>query len=430
MLRTFSLWLLLIVSAAIFTTACTKDDMSFGHDYLNKSDFVQAFIDSSTVIGTTTVLDDSLRSSYIMYMVGQTAVPGFSTQSKAEFMNRFYFENLSIDLSAKNTKLQLKSITLELAPKPQFLGDSVFGQKIEIRELTQDITREKVKEYYNTGARPDIASDILGTTEFQARPSDTTAIKFTFPAARAETLFGDIRQFYEQDTSAFYNDSVLNRVFKGLHIKSLEGNAIMNYGVRIVIETNQGTVNLLPTLYAYNQTAAQDGTPFSQQELDLYVQVLTMFEHTYIEEIQSQLNKPSDISYVSGLMGLKTQLKFEDFNRWKDSLVVFNFASLQVPVIKQINRPNEVEMQNKTLRLNIYNAEHKLVAASPVTPETADSVMYNFDITQFMTVLRRNAQQASDYTFEIVMPDNNRYGNAFKIDATDNRIKLILRYSR
>jgi hypothetical protein len=365
-----------------------------------------------------------------MYMLGQTSVSGFSTQSKAEFMSRFYFEDLSVDLSNKATQLQ--SITLELIPKPQFLGDSVPKQKIEVRQLTQELTREMVQTYYNKGIRPaNILSNVLGTVEFEARPSDTIAtIKFPFPDASAKTLFNNIQQLYSQDSSTFYNDSVLNSVFKGLHIKPLEGNAIMNYSIRIAIVTDKDTVSLLPTVNAYNQTTAQSGAALAQKELDLYVQVLTMFEHTYIDEIQTQLNKPNDISYVSGLMGLKTQLTFEDFNRWKDSLVVFNSVLLQVPIIEQINRNNEVEMPNKSLRLNIFDAERNLITPSPVTPATADSVTYTFDITRFMSVLRKNDTQASDYSFEIVMPDNNRYGNAFKIDALNNKIKLILRYSR
>ncbi|MCL2328840.1 MAG: DUF4270 domain-containing protein [Bacteroidetes bacterium] len=429
MLRTFSLlWTLLVLSAAIFTTACTKDELAFGHDYLNKSDFVRAFIDSSTTVSTTTKLDNKLRSTYIMYMVGQTSVDGFSTQSKASFMSRFYFKDLTVNFKDKD--IQLEGIELEMVPLRQFLGDTTAHQIFEIQELTDTLKREIVADYFDKGIRPTTLisnAKLLGTKGFIASTSDSTNFKFKFPAERAKNLFDSICNFYSQDNSLFYNDSALNSVFKGLYIEPLESAAIMNYRVRIVIKTNKGEALLFPAKNAYDQTTDSKGNPIPEKELDLYVQALTIFDHKYINEIQSQLNKPSPTAFVSGFMGLKTQLQFNDFDRWKDSVVVFNAVNLHVP-IEQINKKEYVEMHNKTLRLNIYNATNKY--SFPFTPSTADSVMYNFNITPFMTALRRNAEQASDYTFEIVMPENNRYGNAFKIDATNDKIKLVLRYSR
>jgi len=436
MLRTFSLWTLLVLSAAIFTTACSKDELAFGHDYLNQSDFVGAFIDSSATVSAITQLDNAMRytrAPYIMYMVGQTSVPGFSTLSEASFLNRFYFDNLTVNFKDKG--IELASITLELMPIPQFLGNTKSEQIIGARELTGNITRGIIKEYFETGVRSEelktliSSTKILGTSKFEASPGDSTKIiQIPFTEERAKELFKGICSFYSQDSSVFYNDLQLNTIFKGLYVESLseKESVIMNYKVRIVIKTkNNGEVQLLPYAGAYDQTIDSKGNDIPQKELDLYVQPLTVFKHTYTGEIQSQLNKPSQKTYVSGLMGLKTQLKFNNFDHWKDSAVVFNAANLYVP-IKQFTKSSEVEVHNKTLQLNVHNSITK--KSYSFTSSAVDSTMFNFNIAAFMTILRKNAEQASDYTFEIVMPDNIRYGNAFEIDVA--KIKLVVRYSR
>lgn len=429
MLRTFLLhiYILSALCSAVFMSACTKDELNFGYDYLNESDFVKAFVDSSIAVSVTTRLDSELRSTFIVYMVGKTSVPNFA-ESQASFMSRFYFNDLAVNF--KDDKLQLESITLRLVPLRQFLGDTTAVQTFEIYELTQPVTKEIAAEYFDEGIRPSTlisSARTLGSKSFTAFPSDSAKdFTFQFPAEKAKELYAHIRSFYSQDSSLFYNDSLLNNAFKGLYIKPLEGAAIMNYATQIEIKTHKGTEHytalLKPTVDAYNDTT------LAESRRDLYVQALTIFDHTYTGEIQSQLNTQNATSYVSGFMGLKTQLQFPDFDSWHDSVVVFNSVNIQVP-ITQINKSSQVEMHNKTLWLYIYDAERKL-AVPIIAPSSADSVVYNFDITALMPTLRRKSASASDYTFEIAMPYNNRYGNAFTIDALNNKIKLIIRYSR
>lgn len=429
MLQKFPLWTLVALCAAcVFTTACTKDDLDFGYDYLEKSDFMSAFVDSSTQITLSTQLDNTLRSQYILYMAGKATTPVAETQ--ASFMNRFYFKDLSSDLANKDR--QLESIMLELIPLTQFVGDTTAEQTFEIRELTQFITNDVVTNYFTKSILPtDIisSSTVLGEQSFVAYPSDSAKnFQFLFPEERAQKLYNDICSFYTKDSSQFYNDSLLNNAFKGLYVKPLAGSAVMNYNVHVVITTTiNGTTEktrLLPSLDAYNDVSITD-----ESRRNLYVQALSIFEHTFTSEIQSQIGKSGNVAYVAGLLGLKTRLQLENFNHWKDSLVVFNSTHLQMN-IEQMNAANEVEVNNQRLRLYIYNADNDLVAGSPIIPSTADSVLYDFNISNFMMILQNNSAAASDYTFEIGIPDNNRYGNVFKIDALANEMKLILKYSR
>ena len=425
MLRTFLLHIYIL--SALCISACSKDELNFGYDYLDKSDFVKAFVDSSITVSATTRLDSELRSTYIVYMVGKTSVPNFA-ESQASFMSRFYFKDLAVNF--KDNELRLESITLRLVPLRQFLGDTAAGQTFEINELTQSITQETLAKYFDEGIRPSTlisSAHTLGSKSFTAFPSDSTQdFTFQFPTEKAEELYATIRSFYSQDSSLFYNDSLLNNAFKGLYIKPLAGAAIMNYATQIEIKTHKGTEHyttlLKPSVDAYNNTT------LAESRRNLYVQALTIFDHTYTGEIQSQLNKQSATSYVSGFMGLKTQLQFPDFDSWHDSVVVFNSVNIQVP-ITQINKKSQVEMHNRVLFLYIYDAERNAIGV-PIMPSSADSVMYNFNITAFMPTLRRQSAKASDYTFEIAMPYNNRFGNAFKIDALNNKIKLIIQYSR
>ncbi len=423
MFQKYLLWTLLALCFS--SVACTKDELTFGNDFLNKSDFVRAFIDSSTTVTTSTQLDAKLRSTDIVYMVGKASVSGFA-ESEASFMTRFFFKDLAVNFRDNNVKLD--SIVLRLVPKSRFLGDSIPAQTFKIYELTQPITKEIVAAYFDEGKRPDNlinGARLLDSKTFIAKPSDSLAdFRYRFTDEQAQNLFNRFRESYRQDTSLFYNDSVLNSVFKGLYIKPEVGSAIMDYAVEIEIRTHKGTEKhtslLKPTVDAYNNTTLAD------ERRNLYVQALTIFDHEY-DEIQTHLDMPSEISYVSGFMGLKTQLKFNDFDNWKDSLVVFNMVTVSVP-IEQINPEDLAPEMPMGLQLRIYDAEQKEVAIINSAP--IDSAMTNFNLTPFMPILRRNSTLASDYTYEIVVPYNNVYGNAFKIDAAENKIKVEIRYSR
>ncbi|MDR2963035.1 MAG: hypothetical protein LBU90_05330 [Bacteroidales bacterium] len=413
---------------ALLFSACNKDEMDFGHDYLNKSDLVRAFIDSSTTFSTTTRLDSALRSTNLVYMLGNVQVPGFST-SKASFLCRYYFKGFAVNLTAPD--IVLEKIILRLRPNKQFSGDTAALQEFKISELTSVLTREIVADYFDKGIRPTAlitSATLLGTKTYSVENMLDSAkdFQFEFPATRALQLFVQIQSFYKQVTDKAaerLQDSALNAIFKGLYIQASQGAAIINYSTRIEIHTNKGIAYLEPSAIAYDDAS----TSVTDADRKLYVQALSVFDHVFTSNVKSSIGVATSPSYAAGFMAVKSQLNFNDFDRWKDSAVVFNAVNVFVP-ITLLNAANTLDSPTKTPYLRISNADKSYVF--DFVPTVGSDGIYNFNITPFMSVLRRGTAKASEYSYEIIMPSNNRYGNAFAIDAANERTRVEIRYSR
>ena len=62
----------LICCLSIILSSCKKEDQIIGIDVLEPSDLLTTYVDSvSTTISFSTLKDDSIRSEYITYMVGE-----------------------------------------------------------------------------------------------------------------------------------------------------------------------------------------------------------------------------------------------------------------------------------------------------------------------------------------------------------------------
>ena len=61
----------------------------------------------------------------------------------------------------------------------------------------------------------------------------------------------------------------------------------------------------------------------------------------------------------------------------------------------------------------------------------ADSSKFEFNVHPFLVQLFNNSSKAETYEYEVVVPENNTYNNAFVLDGTQtDKLKLVITYTK
>lgn len=402
--------------------SCNKEKITFGTDVLQNEDFVGAYVDStSVVVSYTPMLDDSIRSSKITYMIGSTSFDD-GTQTRADFMSRYYFTSLSAPLK----ECTLDSICFIMYERSQFYGDTNKTQTIQIFELTDSVTKNHCKEYYEDATKPQNViqtATLIGQKTYKPVFDTTANFSYTFPQQYAANLFSKIQTIYSQNKDVQTVDSLLIQVFKGLYVTSaFENTAILNVYPQISIYAHKGDstyrVDLAPTATPYTASSTKDPSL-------VYLQALSMFHHLHSAEVNSVLNTPGNDAFVQGFAGIKTTVNLSGLSSWQDSSVVFNSVKLYVPYVYD-SKKNFAPKQLP--QLHIFNPVGAKILS--LDSYTYDSTYFIYNLNGVMTYVNNNQYNANDYKFELVMPDNNVYGNMVKIDAIAKQSKLKIIYSK
>ncbi|OQA98612.1 MAG: hypothetical protein BWY22_00779 [Bacteroidetes bacterium ADurb.Bin217] len=409
--------------------SCNKDAIPFGSDVLQDEDFVGAFVDSTSVIvDYTTLNDDSIRSSYLTYMIG-SASHNDGSQARADFMSRFYFTSFAAPLA----ECTLDSICFVMYERSQFYGDTNALQTIQIFELQESLSKDICKAYYEDAVLPQNLINtalLLGQKTYKPVFDTSAHFNFKFPQPYAADLFARIQSIYEQPDDDDKLDSIMKRVdslliqtFKGLYITSAyQNSAILNVYPQISIYVSKGStkyqVDLAPTATPYTASSTSDPSL-------VYLQALSMFHHIHSAQVQSALNTSGVDAYVQGFAGLKTRVNLHGLQSWQDSSVVFNSIKLYVPYVYD----SQQNFAPHTLpQLHIFNPEGTKFLT--LDSYTYDSTYYIYNLNWVMTYVKNNSFNLDDYSFELVMPNNNVYGNMITIDAIAKQSKLKIIYTK
>ena len=402
--------------------SCNKEKIPFGTEVLQDDDFIGAYVDSTSVtVSYIPVKDDSIRSSKITYMIGSTSFAD-GTQTRADFMSRFYFTSLTAPLK----ECTLDSICFIMYERSQYIGDTNKTQTIQIYELTDSITKNHCKAYYEDAVIPQNLVEtglLIGQKSYKPVFDTSSNFSFKFPQQYAANVFARIQAIYDQTKDVQTIDSLFIKTFKGLYVTSAYQNAaILNVYPQISIYVSKGTtkyrVDLAPTATPYTATSTKDPSL-------VYLQALSMFHHIYSTEVTSTLNSKGDVAYVQGFSGIKTRVALQGIGAWQDSSVVFNSIKLYVPYVLD-TKPNFAPA--KMPQLLVYNP----LGTKVLTLEcyTYDSTYYIYNLNALMPQANNNKYNPNNYMFELVMPENNLYGNMLKIDALVKQSKLKIIYTK
>ena len=414
--------------------SCDKGDNTIGLDTLPGTDLLKTLVDStSTTITLSTTDDDSVRSSAVSYMVGEMN-DDVMGKTRAGFVTRLYVQGLNLDDLAN---FVLDSACFRLSKSHKYVyGDVNTAQTFSLYEVTQDVTVEDCKNYCQSKTMPTCLSSLtpLMDIDFKKHADSDTSYLYKLPDEVVNAIFSKISACYDASQSPQHFDSLFIKQFKGIYLTTK--NDAFNNAQSVIVhcipelkfyfhnKSDATTESLVfaPSPQAYNK-------PLSSDPSQIYLQAINVYEHEYPTTISSNLNTEASETYVQGFNGLKTKVHFSGLESWRDNMqlnssdpLLINIARLSIPL---------KESRNAYLPLNlrIYNDSRDLIYST--MSATKDSTCYLFDIQYFMQYLYDHSAMADDYSYEICIPENNIYGNAFVLDGTaSNKLKLTITYTK
>lgn len=419
-----SIFLELLFCLTFLFVSCEKEDQLAGLGMLPSSDILNTCVDStSTLISFSTVVDDSVRSSYVTYMVGENNDDDFG-RSRAGYMTRLYLQGKMGDLS----EFTLDSASFQLSKSAKYAyGDATVAQSFSVYEILQDITVDDCAKY-NVGAqKPSCLSSLseIMTFEYPAYNDTMSVYRKNLDSEYASNLYNKILSFYNVDSSLQHFDSLFIKKFKGIYVTTKNNqfnnvNSVITHSVpelNFYLSSKDTAVKLVfaPSPQSYLE-------PLSSDPSQIYMQAINVFEHQYPSEIT--LNTETTVSYVQGMLGLKSNLKFSGLDIWRDSVMVVNHAKLIVPKMERTSWADYLP-----LNFRVYDSKKSLVFST--MSSTTDSTDFEFNVQGFLLYLFNHSAKSDTYFYEISVPENNTYGNAFILDGTETeKLKLIITYTK
>ena len=416
----------LVCGLSIILSSCKKEDQILGIDVLQPSDILTTCVDSvSTTISFSTLKDDSIRSEYITYMVGENYDDVFG-KSRAGYATRMYLQGMMGDL----TGFKLDSVCLRLSKSAKYAyGDTNVAQTFSVYELLQDITVDDCAKYNQKAEIPSFVANKkkIFDVNVPAYCDTVSSYVFKFDADYGKELYAKLLQNYNTDTTLKYFDSLFIKQFKGLYIttKDDQFNQVQAVITHCVPEINfyvSGSDTTKKLVFAPSPQAYT--SPVSNDPSQIYLQAINVFEHEYPSELASAIGTSTTQSYVQGMVGLKTKLTLSGLETWRDSLVAINVAKLSIPLQERTTWSEYLP-----LNLRIYDSKRNMVYSTMST--IADSSKFEFNVHPFLVHLFNNSPKAETYDYEVVVPENNTYNNAFVLDGTQTeKLKLVITYTK
>ena len=405
--------------------SCDKEDQTIGIDMLSPSDLLTTRQDStSTGITMKTVLDDSVRSTKITYMVGENYDNALG-KTRAGVATRLYLQAMAGDISG----YKLDSVCFSLAKSSTYYyGDTTVAQTFSLYELNQAITVDECEQYEQYGTMPScIASKTkIRDIAFAAYQDDNTAYSYKLDATYASNLYSRLKECYATDASIQYVDSLFLKKYHGIYlttkndafnnVKSVIAHCVPGITFYLSSQDTTITLKLAPSPQAYD-------SPLSTDPSQIYLQAINVFQHDYSTTSVS-LGTTSTTSYVQGFLGVKTQLSFSGLDTWRDSAMAINYAKLYIPI-----ESRDTWSEYLPINFRVYDAKRNLIY-STMSIEGKDSTNFVFNIHNFLLHFYNNTATADEYTYELSIAENNTYGNAFVLKNIADKMKLVITYTK
>ncbi|MEJ7692564.1 DUF4270 domain-containing protein [Daejeonella sp.] len=331
--------LTLLISLFIFS-ACQNTD-SIGLDVDPSTGISGNFIDTATIRSSTVREDSILTNTLTQYPLGYFNDPllGKTAANIA----------LSLTLANNNTTFGtapiLDSAVLVLHYGDEFYGDSTSKFQIEVRQLAEQLN--KTKSYFNNNTGFNVNSAVIGSKLVTIRRKDSVKVNQIIKG-KADVIKTKAPQIRIPISASFINNNFINaapanfstqalfiKFIKGLHLKVNEAQSSGPGGIAFL---NLRDSSRLDVYYKNTSGTTIDTTLLSFPILNGSEPVAAQFTHDYTgTNVQTQLNNPTtqyDFTYVQGLAGLRTKLRFPHLEKLKQlGNITINKAELIVTVV-------------------------------------------------------------------------------------------------
>jgi hypothetical protein len=338
-MRLYKLDLLTLLISLFILSSCQETD-SIGLNVDPATEIKGSFIDTITVTSTTVAEDTIITNTLEQYPLGYLNDPvmGKTTANIA----------LSLTLDppglAFGTSPVLDSAVLVLYYGNEFHGDSTSKFQVEVHQLSDALSEST--PYYNT--KPvGFNSSILGSkslrfnlkdsvkvTELVAGKADVQKSKAPHIRIQLDRNFVTTN-FLNATSTVLASNAELNKAIKGLY---LTVNKTQTTGSGGITYLNLTDSSRLEVYYKSQNGALIDTTLHKFPIKNNSAPVIADFKHDYTgTNIQTQLKNPNtkfDFTYVQGLAGLRTRIRFPYIDKLKSiGNITINKAELIVSVV-------------------------------------------------------------------------------------------------
>ena len=425
-------FLTLLTLCTLLLCSCKKDIDTIGLNLQNGT-LGNAYIE--VPLSAHSSLEDSIYTKNLLYtLLGEIHDPVFGTTG-AGFCSQF-------DLQGSNThlgdNLELDSVILTLQ-YAGYYGDTLSGLRLEVYELSEDLTRA---QYYSTDNNPSHQGINLVYSTAPVLPTPTTRVKVDtlnyspHMRIRLTNAFGT--RLLNFSSSELNNTSSFQAAFKGLVVKATAN------GTGNLCYFNPASAMTGLTLYYKADGETKKYTFPVSTECTRY----NFFTHDYScaeanfqrQVINGDSSLGGEVLYVQPTGGVKTHVDLTKLTEWSAGKnIIINKAEL---VITNLN-PSETELtppSNLGLQRILSDGTATYLPDDAVYTSTSyfggsydsGTKEYRFRVTYYIQELLRNGQ-INDKGINIVSTGSGVRGNRLVFRGTDesytDRLKLAIYYT-
>lgn len=340
-MKLYKLDLLTLLISLFILNGCQNTD-SIGLDVDPSTGINGKFTDTITVRSSTVREDSILTNTLKQYPLGFFNDPVFGKTAA----------NIALSLTMVNnnttfgTAPVLDSAVLVLHYGDEFYGDSTSKFRIEVRQLAEQLTANK--NYFNNSGF-NVSAAVIGSQLVTIRRKDSVkvnqiitgkpdAIKNKAPQIRIPLSSSFINNnFINAAAANFSTQDVFRKFIKGLHLRVNESQSSGPGGIAFL---NLSDSSRLDIYYKNTSGTTIDTTLLSFPITNnvAAVPIAAQFTHDYTgTSVQTQLNNPNtqyDFTYVQGLGGVRTKIRFPHIEKLKElGNITINKAELIVTVV-------------------------------------------------------------------------------------------------
>jgi len=346
---------------ALFFFSCEDETSVLGFKNQNQK-FEASYIEIP--IESSVLLLDSQRTSNFVFqnetnrlLIGQYTDDKFGGVAANAYTQ--FFTNSGTKLPADVT---YDSVTLQIVLDFYNYGstDALSSQSISVYELDEELKSENRRYYFNK-SEAIVKPTPLGTKTFAVSPkeldgfiadkTDTTIlVKVPLDKAFGQRIFDNAllyRDATKPEDSIFINQSEFTKLFKGLSIKTDNGDKIIgvstNSAVTLHYHLNTDTAKLNLHLGFFGVTS------FSQVKNDR-----SSSDLAGLTQYAQDFSPATDLRYIQSGTGVYTKLDFRKFFEFCDTIpnVVINSAQLSIGSVVESDYIRPADLVLRILRSN------------------------------------------------------------------------------
>ncbi len=435
--------MLVILSAGIYLTACTKKAQLIGKEIRPTTDIEVEMNDTASIVAYSVLTEPIITTNYGRILLGSTMDPVFG-KTTANYFTQLRLKSGIVNFNFGQNAV-IDSLILTLA-YDGYYGDTTTMQTLRVYELNEKMISDSGFYYYSNDQISHYATEI-GRTTFQPQPNTPVYLKDSnavAPHIRINLMeltdeFGN--KFLNTPIETLGDNEKFDDYINGLCVISdpvNEGGAIMyinilsSYTDLTVYYRNDASNDISYIMNLYDSV-----THFTQYDHNNYLDASPEFKSQVLD---GDTSLGQDKLYIQSLSGVATKIKFPFIKNFKSiGKIAINSAELTVRGLEENNSvmPDRLTIVEVNSDGRAANAIIDVFEGETYFGGFHDTINdeYTFQIARYIQQLLKT--DATDYGIFLKMYGSYTNGGQYIFKGTNpslptpysDRIKLKVTYT-